>query len=173
MPLQRHPSEDRSFPLGRACAFGIALAVVWGPESNLPSFQRPQERSRAEQRAQPAPGRLRGSHPDAPALRCRSVCKQKHGAKVQTGRFHFPGAVHRAGVPRFQAHFFRPFTRLLLARCVIMLKKPKSSMSRRSNETSFPVDLFLLLEQLFKLNYKTVVPLQLLIAPLVITNPIS
>lgn len=46
-------------------------------------------------------------------------------------------------------------------------------MSCKSNETDFPADLFLLLERLFKLNYKTVVPLQLLIAPLVITNPIS
>lgn len=53
------------------------------------------------------------------------------------------------------------------------VKKPKSSTSCRSNETDFPADLFLLLERLFKLNYKTVVPLELLIAPLVITNPIS
>lgn len=40
-------------------------------------------------------------------------------------------------------------------------------------KSTFQRNLFLLLERLFKLNYKTVVPLQLLIAPLVISKPIN
>lgn len=102
--------------------------------------QHSQERSRAAHRAYLLPQRVSPLVP---------ICLR---AKTQTRRFHFPAAVLRAGAPRFLAQFFRPFTRLLLAWGLIMLKKPKSSTSRRSNETDFPEDLFLLLERLFKLN---------------------
>lgn len=103
----------------------------------------------AEQGSAPcmSPQCLQGFHPSTSPLRCRPVCEQKHGASVWMRRFHFPGAARSH--PCSQAQFFRLFTRLWLAWCVMMLKKPRSSMSRRGNETDFPVDLFLLLEQLF------------------------
>lgn len=106
--------------------------------SPLPSSQPPQEQHRTA-RSKPSvpPGYIWGFHLSALPLWCRSVCEQNHGANRRTRRFHFPGACHKAGSPPFQAQFFRPFMRLSLACCVIMLKKLKSSMSCKIMKPTF------------------------------------
>lgn len=87
--------------------------------------------------------------------------------KARGEEISLPKTTHSVGASHFQVQDVRMFKRLLLAWCAVTLTKPRCSMSWRSNETEFPVDLFQLLEQE---NCKTLVLLLILGAPVVIKS---